>query len=203
MSGDEEAYDSDNFSNTYNDNSVLTLAHATLLLAKLKASMDNEAPVVNPDIAFPKMTGAQWMELNLRDENRCIDNLRMTPDEFLKLHDILVGFGLRGTRQTGSEETLGIYLWTCAHSLAVRRSKDRFERSLDTVSKKITHVSEVMSRWADYIFVPSDITYGGVKKQLEPFKPFFDGCIGALDGTHVKLKVNKEARVGGQSGPYK
>jgi len=26
-------------------------------------------------------------------------------------------------------------------------------------------------------------------------RPFFDGCIGALDGTHVKVKVNKEAKI--------
>ena len=30
---------------------------------------------------------------------------------------------------------------------------------------------------------------------LARYAPFFDGCIGALDGTHVKVKGNKEAKI--------
>jgi hypothetical protein len=100
MSSDEEAYDKDNFSDTYNDNSsegtsMFTFADAVVMLAKLKAAMDNAAPVINPPVSFPKMTRQQWMEVNPRDENRCIDNLRMSPDDFKQLHNILVGFGSR------------------------------------------------------------------------------------------------------------
>ena len=119
----------------------------------------------------------------------------MSPDNLLHLHNILLGFGLKGTRQTGSLECLGIYVWTCAHNQAVRRSRDRFEQSLDTVSRKMSHVAEVMCRWAHSVLVPADNTYTGMKWQLETYAPFFDGCIGALDGTHVKVKVNKEAKI--------
>ena len=111
----------------------------------------------------------------------------MSPDD-------LLGFGLKGTRQTGSLETLDLYVWTCAHNGATRRSRDRFERSLDTVSRKVSHVAEVICRWADYIPVPANSTYAGVKWQLGTYAPFLDGCIGALDGTHVKVKVNKQAK---------
>ena len=86
-------------------------------------------------------------------------------------------------------------MWTCAHNQAVRRWRDRFERSLDTISRNVTHVIEVIYRWADYILVPADSTYAGVKWQFGTYAPFFDRCIGALDGTHVKVKVNKEAKI--------
>ena len=86
-------------------------------------------------------------------------------------------------------------MWTCAHNQAFRRSRDRFERSLDIVSRKVSLVAEVMCRWADYILVPADSTYAGVKWQLRTYAPFLDGCIGALDGTHVKVKGNKEAKI--------
>ena len=86
-------------------------------------------------------------------------------------------------------------MWTCAHNQAFRRSKDRFEWSLDTVSRKVSHVVEVICRWANYILVLADSTYAGVKWQLGTYAPFFDGYIGALDGTHIKVKVNKEAKV--------
>ena len=52
-----------------------------------------------------------------------------------------------------------------------------------------------MCRWADTILVPTDSNYVGVNYNLARYAPFFDGCIGALDGTHVKVKVNKEAKI--------
>ena len=86
-------------------------------------------------------------------------------------------------------------MWSCAHNLATRRSSDRFERSLDTVSRKISHVAEVMCRWTHYVLVSADNSYAGVNWQLGSYAPFFDGCIGPLDGTHVKVRVNKEAKI--------
>ena len=135
------------------------------------------------------------MHLNLSNPRKCLDNLCMSPDDFMHLHDILLGFGFKGTQQTGSLEALGIYVWTCAHNQATRRSGDRFERSLDIVSRKVTHVAGVICRWANGILVPTDSTYAGVKSQLATYALFFDGCVGALDGTHVKVKVNKQAKV--------
>ena len=90
----------------------------------------------------------------------------MSPDNFLHLHDIVLGFALKGTRQTRSLECLGIYVWTCAHNQAFQRSRDRFKRSLDTFSRKVSHVAEVMCRCADYILVLADSTYVGVKWTL-------------------------------------
>ena len=135
------------------------------------------------------------MEVNLRNKRKCLDNLCMSPDNLLHLHNILLGFGLKGTRETGPLECLGIYLWTCAHNLATRRSSNEFERSLDTISRKISHVTEVMCWWAHSVLVPADSSYAGVNWQLGSYAPFFDGCIGALDGTHVKVRVNKEAKI--------
>ena len=86
-------------------------------------------------------------------------------------------------------------MWTCAHNGATRRRRDRLERSLDTVSRKVTHVADVMCRWADSILVPTNNTYAGVKAQLGTYAPFFDGCIGALDSTHIKVMVNKQAKL--------
>ena len=77
---------------------ILPLAAAALLLAKYKAAIANDASVVNPDLPFQKMTGRQWMEVNRRNEWKCLDNLRMSPDNLLHLHNILLGFSLKGTQ---------------------------------------------------------------------------------------------------------
>jgi len=86
-------------------------------------------------------------------------------------------------------------VWTCAHNEAARRSGDRFEWSLDTISRNVTHVAWIISRWADSILVPIDRSYAGVHAQFSTYAPFFDGCIGALDVTHIKVSVNKEAKL--------
>ncbi|XP_066324607.1 uncharacterized protein [Miscanthus floridulus] len=191
MSSSEDSYISDNSSEGMQ---IYNVAAAVVLVARLKAAVANAAPVVNPALPFPKMSRRQWMQLKLQNEQKCKENLRMSPDAFLHLHNILLEYGLKGTQQTGSIETLGLYVWTCAHNEAARRSRDRFERSLDTVSRKLTHVAEVICRWVDSILVLTDRSYDRVHAQFLTYAPFFDGCIGALDGTHIKVSVNKEAK---------
>ena len=46
-----------------------------------------------------------------------------------------------------------------------------------------------MYRWADTVLVPADRNYAGVSHKLVAHSPWFDGCIGAIDGTHIKVEV--------------
>ena len=91
------------------------LAEAAIVLRRIKGILSKQPTVVNPTCPITKMTGAQWMKLNLDDPTKCIDNLHMTPDAFLNLHDRLLPYGLKSTKECGSMEALGLYIWTCAH----------------------------------------------------------------------------------------
>jgi len=95
MSSTEDSANSDSSSEGL---PIFNLAAAAVLLAKYKATVANEAPMVNPNLSFQKMTGRRWMEVNLRNEWKCLDNLRMSPDNLRHLHNILLGFGLKGTQ---------------------------------------------------------------------------------------------------------
>ena len=77
---------------------IFNLAAAVVALARYKAAVPKTAPVVNPEVPLPKVTGRQWIEHNLRNERKCLDNLRMSPDDLMHLHDILLGFGLKDTQ---------------------------------------------------------------------------------------------------------
>ena len=68
MNSSEESATSDNSSE---GSFILPLAVADLLLAKYKDAIGNEASMVNPDLSFQKMTGRQWMEVNLRNVRKC------------------------------------------------------------------------------------------------------------------------------------
>ena len=62
MSSSEDSYISDTSSE---GSQVYNMVVVAVLIARLKAAVANVAPVVNPAIPFPKMSGRQWMQLNL------------------------------------------------------------------------------------------------------------------------------------------
>ena len=139
--------DESSYSDTSSDGpSTVTLAKVAIVLLRLKGIMSQQMPEVNPPCPIPKLSGAQWMQLTLADQTKCIDNLRMTHDAFMHLHDTLLPFGLPSTDKCTSVEALGMYIWTCAHQSTSRECKHRFARSLDTVSRKLTVVAEIMYR---------------------------------------------------------
>ena len=83
---------------SYNDTSsdgpsTVTLAKAAAVLLRLKGIMSQQMPEVNPPCPIPKLSRAQWMQLTLADQTKCIDNLRMTRDAYMHLHDALLPFG--------------------------------------------------------------------------------------------------------------
>jgi len=65
MSNSEDSYISDNSSE---GSQIYNVAAAAVLVARLKVVVANAAPVVNPALPFPKMSGWQWMQLNLQNE---------------------------------------------------------------------------------------------------------------------------------------
>ena len=95
MSSSEDSYISDTSSER---TQIYNIAAAAVLVARLKAAVANAALVVNPALPFPKMSRWQWMQLNLQNEQKCKENLRMSPNAFLHLHNILLEYGLKGTQ---------------------------------------------------------------------------------------------------------
>jgi hypothetical protein len=56
-------------------------------------------------------------------------------------------------------------------------------------------VADAMYGFAQTIIYPKDSTFSKVHKKLRPYVPFFDRCIGALDGTHIPTHVCHESRL--------
>jgi hypothetical protein len=120
----------------------------------------------------------------------------MTPNDFTEFHDTLVRYhGLRSTQEVESCETLGMFLWACGTQQATRQIRDRFERSLDTISRKMAQVADAMYGFAQTNICIKDPTYSKVHNKLRPYAPFFDRCIGALDGTHIQAHICHESRL--------
>ena len=101
--------DESSYSDTSSDGpSSVTVAKAAFVL--LKGLMSQQMPEVNPPCPIPKLTGAQWMHLTLANNTRCLENLRMSPDAFMHLHETLLPFGLLEIDKCTSVEALGMYI---------------------------------------------------------------------------------------------
>ena len=112
MNNNEESSNSDTSSEGLG---VVNLAKVAIVLRRLKGLPVQQRPAVNPPCPIPKLTGAQWMKLTPDDPTKCIDNLHMSRDAFMHLHNMLLSFGLPSTDKCNSVEALGMYVWTCAH----------------------------------------------------------------------------------------
>ena len=118
----------------------------------------------------------------------------MNSETFHKLHKILVvNHGLQSTQEFGSIEALGMFLWACGHKQCMRQVKERLRRALGTVSQKFGEVLRAMVSFADTVIMPKDPTYSTVHPALRTYSPLFDGCIGAIDGTHVPVCVSRRS----------
>jgi hypothetical protein len=114
----------------------------------------------------------------------------MRPENFEKLHTILSRwYGLASTREIDSAEALAMFLWACGTNQCQRQMHERFRRGLGTCSTIFGKVLNAVLRFAHDVIKPRDNTYAEVPHELLDYSPFFDGCIGAIDGTHIVVVV--------------
>src|SRR5438132_9947791 len=116
----------------------------------------------------------------------------MTPHQFQLLHNILVHrYGLQGGNVITTEEAVGIFMWTVRGSESNRQTQKKFPHSGSTISLYFRRVlNRVYNLGVDNIR-PRDPAFQGVHPCMTcpQFSPWFDGCIGAMDGTHILIQV--------------
>ena len=97
MSSAEDSGRSDTASN--GSSIIFQQASAAAVLAVFTSRSYTLVPMINLPTPLPRMTGRQWVKLNMRDFRKCHDNFCMTPNYFIELHDTLVRYhGLRSTQ---------------------------------------------------------------------------------------------------------
>ena len=143
----------------------------------------------------PLETGYQWTMRTLGQRTQCYNMFRMHNDVFYSLHTLLVErYGLQSTTKITSIEALAMLLWMCGAPQSMRQADNRFERSLGTCSNKFDKVLSSVMKLAIDIIRPKDTQFSTIHRRLQSprFAPYFDKCIGAIDGTHVPVTVPTE-----------
>ncbi|KAL0291684.1 UNVERIFIED_CONTAM: hypothetical protein Sradi_7017000 [Sesamum radiatum] len=147
-------------------------------------------------------TGHQFLEEVLHGhEIRCYQAFRLVKSVFLDLcHELTHKYDLQPTRGMSVYEEVGIFLMICAHGVDNRLMQEIFNHSGETISRHFHRVLKVVGKLANDIIRPHTEYNEGKgyhRPQHQRYKPFFDDCIGAIDGTHVKARLPQ-----GQAIPY-
>lgn len=143
-------------------------------------------------------SGLDWVQETLARDTQCYNMFRVERPLFNRLHNTLVqSYGLKSTTKMTFVEALAMFLWIVGSPQSVRQAENRFRRSMETVSRTFNRVLTCLLRLAHDIIVPKDPTFSEVHPNLEnpAFWPHFNDYIGAIDGTHVNVVVDKSKRI--------
>lgn len=115
----------------------------------------------------------------------CHEQLRMNRSTFMKLCCLLRTVGLGDSRYVILEEKVAMFLYTLGHYHKNRKVKFDFMRSGQTVSKHFHAVLKGVLRLQGRLLkTPEPIPAGSNDDRWK----WFQNCLGALDGTYVKVK---------------
>ncbi|XP_057770707.1 uncharacterized protein LOC130990497 [Salvia miltiorrhiza] len=122
----------------------------------------------------------------------CIANLRMDRNTFGRLCHLLRQLGgLKDGRYVSIEEQVAMFLSVLAHHKKNRVVKFDFWRSGCTISTYVHAVLKAVLSLHILLFVrPQPVADDCVDNRWRWFK----GCLGALDGTYIDVKVSNEDR---------
>lgn len=138
------------------------------------------------------LAGYDWVMRNLNFPQDCYDMFRMSRPLFERLHNLLVtSYGLKSTSKMDSIEALGMFLWTIGAPQSFVQVKNRFERSKGTISVKFEEVLQSVYLLSKDLVKPRDPHFTTIHPRLlgDRFQPHFNNCIGAIDGTHIRVVV--------------
>ncbi|PPD81812.1 hypothetical protein GOBAR_DD21263 [Gossypium barbadense] len=120
-------------------------------------------------------------------DETCIEQVRMNISTFFKLCEMLESIGgLKSSRNMLVDEQVAMFLHIISHHLKNRVIKHHFRKSGETVSRAFHSVLNVVIHLEDVLFKkPEPITTDSSDTMWKWFK----NCLGALDGTHIKIRV--------------
>ncbi|XP_016206692.1 protein ALP1-like [Arachis ipaensis] len=133
---------------------------------------------------------AQLM-IQLLKSDKCRDVIRMSPEAFQLLCQKLRGTGrVKDSTRSTVEEQVAKFLHIIGHNVKTRTMSFFFHRSGETISRHFHNVLHAILSLEEDFFkqlssedVPYEIFHNS------RFYPFFKDCIGAIDGTHSRVKV--------------
>ncbi|KAL5550387.1 hypothetical protein UlMin_000563 [Ulmus minor] len=133
-------------------------------------------------------------ELITGHEGLLLEHIRMNRDCFHRLVTLFtVQNRLQETHTLTVQEQLMMFLTMVAHGDSNRRTSYEWKHSGETVSRYIDTISSHLVQLASRFIVPPDFDdVSTVIAENRRFSPYFRGCVGAIDGTHIPCVVDAD-----------
>ncbi|KAL5749108.1 hypothetical protein ACOSP7_023711 [Xanthoceras sorbifolium] len=131
------------------------------------------------------------------NDRRYHEQFQMEKYVFVKLCDRLRSYGLTSTRGVRLEEAVSMFFMTLRHGIGNRIIQEQFQHTGETVSRQFGIVLEKMILLSfDEIMTLED--YNEVLHYIRSnrkYWPYFKDCIGAIDGTHVRVSLPVDEQI--------
>ncbi|CAA0823514.1 Unknown protein [Striga hermonthica] len=137
----------------------------------------------------PKGSGFMNEVLHGNDD-LCRGMFRMDCHVFLKLSNTLRHRGmLRDTAGVMIEEQLAIFLNVIGRNERTRVIQERFQHSGETISRHFNNVLKAVKSLSREFLRPPSLETPPEILRSNRFHPYFEDCIGAIDGMHIPAYV--------------
>ncbi|GMN48486.1 hypothetical protein TIFTF001_017655 [Ficus carica] len=166
----------------YNCNRNRVLARAVVAAAGHRLnSRRQRQPMHNSTL-----TGSMRVEELLNGHEEIIQGMiSMKAETFRSLSNLLACRELlKPTRNMNVNEQLFIFLSICARGETNRHISYLFQHSVETTSRWFYKVLQVICSLKDEFIRPADYTsiQNLIMEKSEKYRPWFDACVGAIDG---------------------
>jgi len=143
-------------------------------------------------------------QLRSKHPARIFNLTRLRPEIFEDLLLWLVSnTALRDSEHLSAAERLLIFLFICAQGASMRLAAEVFQHSLATISAAFhDSLNAVTHLYGDVVELSDGATPPEVYHNPKRF-PFFDGAVGAIDGTHIPCSVRRTGKSKEQSNPWR
>ncbi|KAL6661754.1 hypothetical protein ACP70R_001138 [Stipagrostis hirtigluma subsp. patula] len=166
---------------------ILITMHV-LLLHWMKLIRKHQYRMVREPCRFdPASRSKKLNDMIYESDILCVDQLRMDRRCFWTLCSLVTEIGgLRATRNVSVEEMVAMFLHVLAHGEKSRSMRIDFQRSQETISRHFNNVLAAVLKLSRVLLktpqpIPENYKGGRWK--------WFKNCLGALDGTYIKVRV--------------
>ncbi|RWR85042.1 protein ALP1-like protein [Cinnamomum micranthum f. kanehirae] len=128
---------------------------------------------------------------------RCYDLFRMEKHMFHGLCNTLKSRNLlHDSKFLSVEEQVAIFLMTIGHSMRNRMMADRFQHSGETISCHFKRVLKAIVNLGKELITPPSFTDTPPEiLNNSKYYPWFNDCVGAIDGTHVSASAPRKDQI--------
>ncbi|NP_001307819.1 uncharacterized protein [Zea mays] len=141
------------------------------------------------------LTGAKKVKEILEGhESWCKSEFRMEKEIFKATSNFLRRENLlRDTRGVSVEKQLGMFMYMISHNASNQMLQKAFQHSGETIHRKISEVFEIVPILTQrFVKLPSSVQTHARIATDSRFMPFFQNCLGAIDGTHVSITIAED-----------